>query len=141
MLCIDLYLVIICAVHLLISMSSFRSKLILWLSDYKGCCIVFFILFSSHRTKLVRHFSQFLLVILYLCICFMLIETRIYWVTAFAWRASSDLDIATIKMYTIPKKNVVHIVVRYTFKILMTNFQVRLQAVPDKSGLAVFRIV
>ena len=56
MLRIDLYLVIICAVHLLISMSSFRSKLILWLSDYKGCCIVFFILFSSHRTKLVRHF-------------------------------------------------------------------------------------
>ena len=60
------------------------SKLILWLSEYKGCCIVFFVLFSSHRTKLVSRLSLFLLVILCLCICSInVLETRINCVNGF----------------------------------------------------------
>ena len=65
-------------------MSSFHSKLILWLSEYKGCRILFFVLFSSHRTKLVSCLSLFLLVILCLGICFNnVLETRINCVNGF----------------------------------------------------------
>ena len=53
---------------------------------------------TSRRSKLVGHLLLFLFINLCLCICLMFLETRINILSyqwGVAWRASSDLDIAT----------------------------------------------